>query len=134
MNSIINLSPAQLRQAADIQEQIQSLQSELNQLLGGGADGGPGKRRLSAASRAAIAAGVKARWARIKGAGRKRKMSAKGLANIRAGVRMRMAGRAPAEGTVPARKRNYPPASRARMAALMKARWAKARKAGRTTL
>jgi hypothetical protein len=37
MNSITNLTPGQLRKAADIQEKIQSLQSELNQILGASA-------------------------------------------------------------------------------------------------
>ncbi len=60
------------------------------------------KRRMSAAGRARIAAGQKARWAKVaakkdsakvkaKTAKKKRKMSAAGIAAIRAGVKARMA-------------------------------------------
>jgi hypothetical protein len=134
MNPITSLSPAQLRQAADIQERILSLQRELSELLGGEAESLPGKRRLSAEGRAAIAAGARARWARIKGTGRKRKMSAEGRADIQAGVRKRMASRAEGRGAEPARKRKFSSESRARLSALTRARWARARKAGKTTL
>ena len=58
---MINITPQQLRKAANIQEKIQSLQKELGQLLGGS---GPGP--APAATRAP----------------KKRKMSAQGLANI----------------------------------------------------
>ena len=58
----------------------------------------PKKRKMSAAGRAAIAAGARARWAKIKGAkvaapatARKRKMSAAGRAAIAAGARARWA-------------------------------------------
>lgn len=134
MNPITTLSPAQLRQAADIQERIQSLQSELSQLLGGEVESGPKKRGMSAAGRAAVGAAARARWAKLRGTGRKRKLSAEGLANIRAGVAKRMAARAGAQSVQPARKRNFSAAGRARLSALAKARWAKARKAGRATL
>ena len=36
MNNIIGLSPKTLRKAANLQEQIQSLQKKLNQILGAG--------------------------------------------------------------------------------------------------
>jgi hypothetical protein len=99
---MINLTPQQLRKAADIQEKIQSLQSELNDILGAEVSSPVTttdtpqkrkKRKMSAAGRAAIAAAAKARWAKIRGtkAPTKRKMSAAGLANIRAGVAKRMA-------------------------------------------
>ena len=111
--TMITITPTQLRKAADIQEKIQSLQNELNEILGGEvpilvqaveAPAKPGKRKMSSAGRAAIAAAARARWAKIKGvkAGNvvqkpKRKMSAEGLANIRAGVAKRMTapGRSP---------------------------------------
>jgi hypothetical protein len=106
MNNIIGLSPKALRKAADIQEKIQSLQDQLNEILGGvvptpfqatEAPTKTKKRKMSAAGRAAIAAAAKARWAKVKGTAPsakpapKRKMSAQGLANIRAGVAKRMA-------------------------------------------
>jgi hypothetical protein len=73
---MINATPTQLRKAADIQEKIQSLQEELGQLLGGEVPTpaettkAPKKRRMSAAGRARIAAAAKARWAKVKAAGK----------------------------------------------------------------
>ena len=80
---MINLTPRQLRQAANIQEKIQDLQKELAVILGGeipipfATKEKKGKRRMSAAGRAAIAAAARARWAKIKGEApkKKRKMS-----------------------------------------------------------
>ena len=62
---ITNLTPEQLRNAADLQEQIQSLQQEFDELLGSGA--------VSVVRRG------------------RRKLSAQGLANIRAGAKKRRA-------------------------------------------
>jgi hypothetical protein len=70
---MINVTPTQLRKAADIQEKIQSLQKELGQLLGGETSTPaqptetPKKRKFSAAARAKMRAAQKARWAKIKG-------------------------------------------------------------------
>ena len=139
MNSLINLTPKELRKAANLQEKIQSLQKELGQLLDGGEIPvpfvkAPQKRRMSAAGRRAIAAAARARWAKVKGTkpGRKagRKMSAKGLANIRAGVLKRMKN----QGKATKPKRKMSAAGRAALAAAAKARWAKAKAAGKTTL
>jgi len=71
MSSIINLSAQQLRRAAAIKEQIQSLENELGRLLGSSTEtavvAAPKKRRkMSAAGRARISAAAKARWAKIK--------------------------------------------------------------------
>jgi hypothetical protein len=136
---MINLTPKALRQAANLQEKIQALQKELNQILGAtvesAASEAPKKRKMSAAGRAAIAAAAKARWAKIKGpAPKKRKLSAQGIANIRAGVAKRMAAQGKAAVPKPARKRKLSAAGRARLSALAKARWAKAKKAGKTKL
>lgn len=63
--NISNLSAAQLRRAAQIKEQLDNLQTELNKILGGesGAAGTRGgKRQLSPAARARIVAAQKARW------------------------------------------------------------------------
>ena len=70
---IASLSAKQLRRAADIKDKIQSLEKELEQILGSlikpAAPAVPKKRRkMSAAGRARIAAAQKARWAKIKGA------------------------------------------------------------------
>ena len=139
MNSITNLSPKALRQAADLQEKIQSLQSELNEILGGcGPTETPSteaprkKYKFSAAGRARIRAAQKARWAAIKGTApsagpapkKKRKMSAEGLANIRAGIAKRMA----AKGKVvqkARKKRKMTPAWRAALERAWAARRAK---------
>lgn len=73
--SIINLTSQQLRKAADLQEKIAKLQSELAGLLGGDAKPAasaakPAKKKggMSAAGRARIAAAQKLRWAKIKAA------------------------------------------------------------------
>jgi hypothetical protein len=132
---MINLTPQQLRKAADIQEKVQSLQQELAQLLGGieaaavEAPRKPKQRKMSVAGRAAIAAAAKARWAKIKAekAPRRRKMSAQGLANIRAGVAKRMAAQGKA---VQKPRRKMSAAGLANIRAAQKARWAKVKKTG----
>ena len=143
---MINITPQQLRKAADIQEKIQSLQQELGQLLGGDVPTPaqtteePKKRRFSAYTRAKMRKAQQARWAKIKEtapsakpapAPKKRKMSVQGLANIRAGVAKRMA----AQGkTVQKPKRKFSAAGRAAISAAAKARWAKAKKAAKSRL
>lgn len=73
MSSITNLSAQQLRKAATLKERIQSLEKELNQLLGSPAASAGGlapkkkKFTMSAAARAKISAAAKLRWAKIKG-------------------------------------------------------------------
>ena len=106
---MINATPQQLRKAADIQEKIQSLQSELGELLGS-----PGE-----------AVAMKAP--------KKRALSAAGLANIRAGVRKRMLARGQRKAG-PKRKRKVSAAAKARLSALAKARWAAVKKAGKSKL
>lgn len=124
MNSITSLSSDQLRHAADIREQIDRLQNELEELLG---------------APAAVEAPVRRGPGRPpKLGGRKRKLSAQGLANIRAGVLKRM-GQQPGETEitviVPKRKkRNMSPAARARLSAMAKARWKRAKASGKSRL
>ena len=140
----ITITAKQLRQAANIQERIQSLQKELNQLLGVTAKGIDGefpggrqkrKRRMSAAGRAAIAAAARARWAKLKGTAPKRRLSAAGIANIRAGVAKRMAAMRRARlAAKPAPKRKISAAGRARLAALARARWKQVKAAGKSRL
>jgi len=140
---MINATPTQLRKAADIQEQIQSLQEELGQLLSGSyetaAIEAPKTYQFSAAARAKMRKAQKARWAKIKGTAPaaksaqkpKRKMSAQGLANIRAGVAKRMAAQGKA---VQKPKIRRSAAWRAAVSAAAKARWAKAKTAEKTRL
>jgi hypothetical protein len=110
---ITDLTPHQLRQAADLREQILELQAELNQLIGTPTEGIlqlPAKRR---------------------------KISPEGLANIRAGVRRRgtnRKGKSGIRGVPHKRKGKMSVAGRARVAAAIKARWAAAKRAGRTRL
>ena len=143
-STMINITPQQLRRAADIQEKIQSLQKELGQLLGGEVSTpaqpteAPKTRKFSAAARARMRAAQTARWAKIKGTAskKKRKMSAQGLANIRAGVAKRMAaqGKAPAAKPAKKAKKKFSAAARAALAAAAKARWAKVKAAGKSRL
>jgi hypothetical protein len=80
----MNITAKDLRRAADIQEEIESLNSELEKILGGGGNGVPSpkggdvarfkaaraggkpKRKMSAKARAAIGAAQKARWAKVR--------------------------------------------------------------------
>jgi hypothetical protein len=132
---MINLTPKQLRQAANVKERIDALQNELNQILGATVESAPSespkKRKMSAAGRRAMAAAARARWAKIKGTAPKRKLSAQGIANIRAGVARRMAAKVKA---VQKPKRKLTVAGRAALSAAAKARWAKVKKAGKSRL
>ena len=113
MNAINTLTPHQLRQAADLQERILDLRSELDQILGSTSpETSPGP-------------------------GRKRRLSAQGLANIRAGARKTWAKVRSGNGEVdrPAKRRGkMSPAGRAAIAAALRARWAAAKRAGRNAL
>jgi hypothetical protein len=74
MNSILDLLPDQLRNAADIKSKIIALEKQLEQFVGGAAktimSSSPPpvakRRKMSAAGRANIAAAAKARWAKAK--------------------------------------------------------------------
>jgi hypothetical protein len=111
MNSIKDLTPQQLRLAADIQEKILGLQRELEQLLEPGSPTRAGVRTA------------------------RRKLSPEGLANIRAGARRRWAKARHVNGAGPvAHRRKMSPAGRARISARLKERWAAAKRAGRSAL
>jgi hypothetical protein len=75
--SLANLSAQQLRRAAAIKDQIESLEKDLQRIFGAPATveklQAPRKkrRRMSAAGRARISAAAKARWAKIKAAKKK---------------------------------------------------------------
>ena len=110
MNSILDLSPAQLRRAANLREQIDRLQAELVRTLGGvggnaRAAAAPKKRGLSPATIAKIRAAAKARWAKKKARG----------------------------GAKPG-GRKLSAAAKARLAAIARARWKRAKAEGRMAL
>lgn len=112
-NSLLNLSPAQLRRAAELKEKIDQLNAELGQLLGGSpasaSSAGPGGRRqMSPAARAKIAAAARARWAKFRA----------GKSNANGGA-----------GSAAPKTRKMSAAGRARIAAAARARWAKVRAA-----
>lgn len=105
MKNILELTSQQLRRAAQIKEQIASLERQMQNLLGQAAPSGNGNGGMSPAARAKISAAAKERWAKIKGA-KPRQASAK-----------------PAPSTF-ARK-PMSAAQKAKIAATLKARWAK---------
>ena len=117
MDKFTNLTPKQLRRAADVKERIDALQEELSQLLGASAPAptpaaapaGRTRKKISAAGIARIRAAQKARWAAIK------------------------KGKGPGK-LAPKRKRKVTAAGRARLSALARARWAKVKAAGKTSL
>jgi hypothetical protein len=111
MNSIANLTPQHLRNAAELQEQILALQSELADLLRFGSTELVATPKL-----------------------RRRRMSAQGLANIRAGARKRWAWLKGRKITSAKRKGKMSAASRARIAAALRARWKAAKMAGKNAL
>ena len=108
--NITSLTPAQLRKAAALKEQIESLQNQLSQISGGGEAPGAqkaakAKKKISAAGIARIRAAQKARWAKLKAKAPKASVPAKAKAK---------------KG-----RRKISAEARARMAAAAKARWAK---------
>jgi hypothetical protein len=111
---ILNLTPAQLKHAADIKEQIAALEDQLQSIVrGSGGNGVPSpsrsrRNRMSSAGRARIIAAQKARWAKFK----------KGKP-------------APARA---AGKRRFSAAARAKIAAAARRRWAKAKASGKNSL
>jgi hypothetical protein len=111
------LSAQQLRQAANLKEQIAGLEKELNQLLGSSVApvvaANTVKKRggMSAAGRARIVAAQKARWAKIKGT---------------------KSAAAKAQPAKPVKKRStMSAAAKAKISAAAKARWAKVKGAGK---
>ncbi|HLH56270.1 MAG TPA: hypothetical protein VKY92_21965 [Verrucomicrobiae bacterium] len=114
MNGITNLTPQQLREAADLQQRILDLQNELQQLLGGSSS----TPSVTTTSRGG------------------RRLSPEGLARIREAARRRWARERATNGASASSKprRKMSAAGRARIAAMLRARWAAAKKAGRNAL
>jgi hypothetical protein len=115
MTNLHDLTTNQLHRIIAIKEQIEALQGELATIAGGGGEPATplvakkGKRRMSAAGRAAISAAAKARRARVKRTTEARKPSKK-------------------------RDRRSSPAVRAKLAAAARVRWAKAKASGKSSL
>jgi hypothetical protein len=95
--TLSNISVQHLKRALVIREKIERLERDLESLLGGpgssSTNGHGGRRRMSAAARAKIAAAQKLRWAKYrKGSGKgRRKMSAAARAKISAAAKARWA-------------------------------------------
>ena len=101
--NLLHLTPAQLRQAANIKEQMLELESELIKLSGSVVSQAltvvkAAGKKMSIAAKAKLSAAAKARWAKIKGA-----------------------SVAPVKKT----KKTMSPAAKAKISAAAKARWAK---------
>jgi len=109
MTTLQNLTVEQLRQLIAIKEQIETLQGEIESIAGGGGTSAPdkptGARKMSRSAAARIA--VAARWAKVRAA--------------------------KAEGA-PKKRRKMSAATRAKMTAAAKARWAKAKAKGKNRL
>lgn len=112
MNSLLSLSPAQLKHAAAIKETISALEKELVSILGSPATAAKpvaaAKKKgiLSAAGLARIKAAQKARWAKIK-----------------KNAPVKVAAKTPAP--VAKKKFTMSAAAKAKISAAAKARWAK---------
>jgi hypothetical protein len=114
MTSIKSLTTEQLQRAITIKEEIESLEEKLATITGNSSISKPKTyqaRRMSKAGRAAIAAGQKARWAKL-----------------------RKGGSQPVKEKVPKKRRKMSNAGRAKIAAAAKARWAIAKAAGKSKL
>jgi hypothetical protein len=118
---LTNLTPAQLRQAANLKEQIENLNKELGAILGSTGGSAPSKPAkpvkkggMSAAGKARIVAAQKLRWAKIKAA------KAPVAANVKPVVKA---------AVNPAKKFTMSAGARAAISAAAKARWAAIRAA-----
>jgi len=120
MTNLQNLSVEQLRKVVAIKEMIESLEAKLANIAGGRGPGRPRslsalvpvvrrRRKMSAAAKARIAAGQRARWAKIKGT------SPKAVTEVKT-------------------KRKVSAATKARLAAVARARWAKVKASGKSAL
>lgn len=123
MTELQNLSVQQLRQALSIKERIESLQAELSTITvnepgvlapsaKGGETASARRRKMSAAGKARIAAGQRARWAKVRAE----------------------KGKSEKVEHAPKKRRKMSAAAKAKIAAAAKARWAKAKAAGRNVL
>lgn len=116
MSSLLSLTSAQLKRAANLKDKVEALTKQLDSLLGSSTLANvatpKAKRKMSASARAKIAAAQKARWAKTKTSAPVAKTPAKPVV----------------------KKSKISAAGRARIAAAAKARWAKVKAAGKTKL
>jgi len=142
--NITNLTTTQLNQIIAIKQQIEALQSQIESIAAGGGGSSaarkPGGRRKMSRSEAARIA-VTARWAKARAAKteaapKKRHLSAAHKRKlIKALAKARKIRLANLKAAKPAKKDGRSsPATRAKLAAAAKARWARARLEGKTTL
>jgi len=99
-----------LEEAVGIRRQMEALEKRLSSLLEGSVSslrGGESGKRVSASTRAKLAAAAKARWAKRRGEG--------------------------TATSIKSKKGGLTPAGRKRLSQLMKARWAAKRKAAQKT-
>jgi hypothetical protein len=127
--SLLKLSPSQLRKAADLKDRIDGLMKDLAEILDGSGkrsggnevgNGRPAKRKMSAAGRRRIAAAARARWARVKAERETERMRS---------ARMAIFTEQPAATAPTPKKRSMSAAARGKIAAGARARWAKFRAA-----
>jgi hypothetical protein len=109
MNILASLTSTQLKQAANLKDQISKLEKELGSILGVSAPAAASRKKskMSAAGRARIVAAAKARWAKAK--------KIKPVPVVKKQSKISAAGRA-------------------KIAAASKARWAKVKAAGKNIL
>ena len=148
MITIHNLTSAQLKQAADIKDQIEALNLKLNEILG---DESPSHEIQAPAAHAPKRRGrppgkknaqMREEKLEVASSGqpaKKRRMSAAGKAAIRAGLKARWAkfhaeNSAAAKSEKPGKKRSVSAAAKAAMSRAAKLRWQKAKAAGKSRL
>jgi hypothetical protein len=143
---MINLTSSQLRQAADLKDKIEALETELAGLIEGKAPGPieaaieaeepakPGKRTMSPAHKAALRAAQALRWAKHNAAKGQSAAKPAKKARIAAAQKLRWAKvkaaktvKAPAKSEAKPAKRKMSAAAKAAISAAAKARWAKVR-------
>jgi hypothetical protein len=119
---MFNLTPSQLREAADLQEEIAQLQSQLAAIIGTKAPAQvpvkgsqPAKRKLSPAHLAKIKAAQKKRWAKFHA--------------LKAKTGVAKTAAKPVTKPVKKAKTKISPEGIARIKAAQKARWAKVKAA-----
>jgi hypothetical protein len=109
----LDLTVNQLKRAAAIKEQIETLNKELRGILGAPASTQPApkkKRIMSAAAKKQLAAARKARWANLRRAN-------PATRSVKAATK--------------AKKKVFSPATRAKLSAKLKAYWAAKKKSGK---
>ncbi|MHB8523164.1 MAG: hypothetical protein ACYDH9_20760 [Limisphaerales bacterium] len=131
--TLLNLSTQELKKAVTLKEQIENLQSQLAEMLGGEIPIPSKKRTMSASARERIGAAQKERWAQLRAGEQaaspgKRTMSASARAAIGAAQKARWAKLRAGKQAASPGKRTMSASARAAIGAAQKARWAKLRK------